>query len=394
MENIIWSNGHSLLIQDIVRAENCYLFDAGGKRYTDMESGVWCTGIGHCHPVINGTICDQAGRIYQSGFNYISPIVESAAKRVLEITGFPGGRCVFLCSGSESVEFGVRISAAVAAKPLKFTFSDSYFGAYGQATQKKDQAWIRYNWLECSCSGPEGCNGTCGEFNAIPFREIGLFLFEPGSSSGLVHFPSVGLVERVDARVRENGGLVMVNEVTTGAGRTGRWFGFQHYGIRPDIIAMGKGIGNGYPVSVTAVTKQVVGLLDPAGGLDRPRLLYAQSHQNDPLGASVVLAVIDTIEKDGLIDIGRKLSERLLAGLDNLHKEFPVIREIRGRGLMIAIELVRGAEQVQAELLQKGYIVARRPGHEVLRLDPPLTIPDEEIEAFLEALGEVLGQTS
>jgi acetylornithine/N-succinyldiaminopimelate aminotransferase len=259
MENIIWSTGHSLLLDHIVRAENCYLYDRDGRRYTDMESGVWCTGIGHCHPAVNRAIRDQSDKIFQSGFNYISPIVEKAALRVLEIAGFPGGKCVFLCSGSEAVEFGVRIGAVVSDKPARLTFADSYFGAYGQATHKQDPDWIRYNWLDCSCSGSGGCRATCKEFAAIPFGEIGLFLFEPGSSSGLVRFPSTGLIEKVCAKVIENGGLLMVNEVTTGAGRTGKWFGFEHYGIRPDIIAMGKGIGNGYPVSVTAVSEQVAG---------------------------------------------------------------------------------------------------------------------------------------
>jgi acetylornithine/N-succinyldiaminopimelate aminotransferase len=107
----------------------------------------------------------------------------------------------------------------------------------------------------------------------------------------------------------------------------------------------------------------------------------------------VVLSVIDIIEKEGLIESGREKSVRLIGGLKKIRKEHPLLRGIRGRGMMIALELTRGAEEVQAALLQKGYIVAKRSGHEVLRLDPPLTIPDEEIDGFLEALGQALGHT-
>lgn len=182
---------------------------------------------------------------------------------------------------------------------------------------------------------------------------------------------------------------MLVNEVTTGIGRTGAWFGFQHYDASPDIVAMGKGIGNGYPVSAAAFARRVVQRLD---GTVIP---YAQSHQNDPLGAAVAREVIRTIHEEGLIERGRELASVLHAGLERVQARTGRMRDIRARGLMIALELEDGAEaefttRVHRELVERGFIVGRRPGRPVLRLDPSLTLSFEDAERFLDTLETVL----
>src|SRR5512143_409039 len=103
MSHLYWYPGHELLLSDIVRAEGCHLYDAAGKRYVDLESGVWCASIGHGNPAVLRVLTEQAARISHAGFAYTSPIVEEAARDVLSLLGFEGGRCVFLCSGSEAV---------------------------------------------------------------------------------------------------------------------------------------------------------------------------------------------------------------------------------------------------------------------------------------------------
>ena len=292
MNHIVWSIGHDLTIKDIVRADNCYLFDSYGNKYIDLESGVWCTSVGHSNPRINDVIHTQIGKISHSGFCYGNPIIEKSAQKILEITCQKEGKCEFLCSGSEAVEYGMRIAKTVTENPLTLTFSDSYFGAYGEASNRANDQWHQYNWLECSCrSDGEGCIGECPEFKNIPFERIGIFLFEPGSSSGLVRFPSQKLVDRIIKRINNNNGIIIINEITTGIGRTGKWFGFQHYNIKPDIVAIGKGLGNGYPVSVTAISRRAVELLD------NKLFLYSQSHQNDPLGAAIANEVINTMNE-------------------------------------------------------------------------------------------------
>ncbi|MBN1819800.1 MAG: aspartate aminotransferase family protein [Prolixibacteraceae bacterium] len=384
MKHLIWSSGHQLLLKNIVRADNCYLYDSEGKKYIDLESGVWCTSVGHCNPKINKAIISQIEKISHTGFFYANPVIENTSKKVLEITGLNDGKCEFLCSGSEAVEYGMRIARLIAEKPLALTFSDSYFGAYGEAGKRQHDNWINYNRLECSCNSKEGCTGECAEFNTIPFERIGIFLFEPGSSSGLVRFPSVKLIEKIAEKIKENHGIIIVNEVTTGIGRTGTWFGFQHYRIQPDIVAIGKGIGNGYPVSVMAVSKNV------AEVLATKNFLYAQSHQNDPLGAVVAFEVINTIQNENLLLQCQQLGNLIIEQLNEYKKIFPIIRQVRGRGLMIAIELTEKAEPVQKELLKKGFILVKRSGGEVLRIDPSLTIKEKDIKAFLKTFGSIL----
>jgi acetylornithine aminotransferase len=388
--HLLWYPGHELLLKDIVRAENCSLYDSQGKRYVDLESGVWCTSIGHENPRILSVLADQSARIGHTGFCYANGIVEEAAQEILSLLGFKDGKCVFLCSGSEAVEYGVRVAQSLADRPLFMTMTDSYFGAYGSASKKQKDEWFCLDWAACAaCPYPDECSMRCEHWAAIPFDRIGGFLFEPGSSSGLVRFPPEKLIRNIVAAIKANQGFVLVNEVTTGIGRTGAWFGYQHYGISPDIVAMGKGIGNGYPVSVTAFAPGVIARLG-----SKP-VKYTQSHQNDPLGAAIARGVIAVIKEEGLIERGKGIAAILLSGLEGIKDRTGQIKEIRSRGLMVALELTDDPEasftiRTHRELVRRGYVVGRRPGVNVLRLDPSLTIDQNDIEGFLETFEAVL----
>ena len=390
MTSLLWYPGHELLLKDIVRAENCHLFDSQGKRYVDLESGVWCTSIGHGNPRVLRALSNQAACIGHTGFGYSNAIVEEAARDILSLLGFEDGMCVFLCSGSEAVEYGVRVAQSLIDRPLLMTMTDSYFGAYGSANRKQKDEWFCFNWAACAkCPYPDECDERCVHWATIPYHQIGGFLLEPGSSSGLVRFPPDKLIRNIDRTIKGNGGFILVNEVTTGVGRTGTWFGYEHYGISPHIVALGKGIGNGYPVSVTAFAPSAV---DRLGG--KP-VNYAQSHQNDPLGAAVVREVIRVIQEEGLIERGRDIASMLISGLESIKTRTSRIREIRARGLMIGLELEDDAEasftiRTHRELVRRGFVSGQRPGVSVLRLDPALTIDRKDIEDFLAALDDVL----
>ncbi len=388
MSSLYTYPGFELLLHDIVRAENCHVYDAQDRRWVDLESGVWCTPLGHTHPRVVRALVEQASRIAHTGYAYTCAVVEEAAREVLGLLGLDGGRCVFLCSGSEAIEYGVRIAQAVLERPLLMTMSDSYFGAYGSAQRRHQDEWFSFDWLPCGdCQADETCGATCPRFAAIPFERIGGFLFEPGSSSGLVRFPPQKLIASIARAVTEADGLILVNEVTTGIGRTGRWFGFEHYGLAPDIVALGKGLGNGYPVAVTAVAPAA------AARLGERTIKYAQSHQNDPLGAAVAREVLRTIREENWIERGREMGALLLEGLEAIKAQSGRIRDLRARGLMLAVELEGDAEtalEAQRELVRRGFIVARRPGLSVLRIDPALTVERADVEAFLATFEEVL----
>jgi len=390
MSDIIWLSGHECLVDDIVRAENCTLYDIRGKSYVDLESGVWCTPLGHGHPEMLEVMTEQAARIAHTGFCYASDEVEKSAREMLTLHGMTGGKCVFLCSGSESVEYGVRVAQSVSVRPLLMTMADSYFGAYGSARRKEKDAWFCFDWAGCvDCELQDACGDKCERWAAIPFDKIGGFLFEPGSASGLVRFPPAKLIRSIVTRIKADDGLLLVNEVTTGLGRTGKWFGYEHYGLSPDIVAMGKGIGNGYPVSVTALAPHV------AQRLARHPVPYAQSHMNDPLGAAIAHRVLTVIRREGLIARGREIAALLMAGLAAVQARTGVITALRSRGLMIAIELQDDARvslttRTHQALVQRGYILAQRPGLNVLRLDPALTIEKKDIEGFLDVFEDLL----
>ena len=388
--DLFWYPGQEMLEAEIVRAKNCDLFDSTGKHWIDLESGVWCTSLGHGNEEILGAIEKQYRSVGHTGFSWSSKIVRESAREILSVLGMEGGNCVFLCSGSEAVEYGVRLMQGLLRRPLLLTMADSYYGAYGVAKERNSEDWFSFDWMLCRrCASTPFCDDRCAYWASIPFDRVGGFLFEPGSSSGLVRFPPLQLVRSIANRIQSDGGFVMVNEVTTGVGRTGEWFGFEHYDIKPDIVALGKGIGNGYPVSVTAASTRISSLLD-----DGP-IKYAQSHQNDPMGAAVVSEVIRIVRDQRLIKRGREISSILVEGLEGIATRYDLVDEVRARGLMVAIQFHDDADltttaSIHRELFRRGFLVGRRPSDPVLRLDPAMTINASDIQNFLDAFRDVL----
>jgi acetylornithine aminotransferase len=183
--------------------------------------------------------------------------------------------------------------------------------------------------------------------------------------------------------VRASGGLLVVDEVTTGFGRTGRWFGFEHLSVRPDVVAVGKAAGNGYPVSAVVVTSEV------ADRVERVGLRYAQSHQDDPLGAAVLLAVIETIEAEDLLLAAATRGAQMLSGLAALAGPGRAVRTVRGRGLMCAFDVAPGtAARAQSALLERGYLVGAHLAHDTIRVYPPLVVTAAQVDGFIEAVRE------
>lgn len=377
MKNILHCLGHDILYQDIVRADNCLLYDSQGNDYLDMESGVWCTSIGHCNPLVVSAIGSRASEIMHTGYCYLNPVVEAASEKILAITGLKNGKVLFLNSGSEAVDLAIRISKHVTGRKQMLTMSDSFLSSYGSFENKNE--WFFLDWLNDKT------------MHDIPLSEIAAFVFEPGSSSGFVRFPPLELITTIIDAIRSNGGIVISNEITTGMGRTGRWFGYNHYGIVPDIVAIGKGIGNGYPVSCVACSE------DTSKRIDYETFHYFQSHQNDPLGARVASEVINVLETENLITASEKKGEIIKSELNRIKNKYGVIKEVRGRGLMMAIDFVHRdgisvAQLVNEKLLAQRIILVRRPNSETFRIDPSLTIRDEDIIRFVESFEKAVSE--
>lgn len=391
MKHVFWCNGHELLIKNIKKAEGCYLFDSLGKKYVDLESGVWCVPLGHNHPKIIKAIENQIHKISHTGYCYSSQIVEEAAEEILNLSGLNDGMCTFLSSGSEAVEFGVQALRKLVNPKQLLTLQDSFLSSYGSSGKRNKEEWYLLDWTSCSsCTRGNECDNNCSIFKNIPFDKIGGFVFEPGSSSGFVRFPPKGLIKKIVKIIRNNKGYIQVNEITTGIGRTGKWFGFQHYDILPDIISMGKGLGNGYPVSSIVMSSEIIDKLDKKG------FHYSQSHQNDPLGCSVAKEVIKVIKDEKIIENSKVLGIKLKENLIEICRQYDFIKEVRGRGMMIAIELNENSNNIAFnifnKLLEKGFIIAKRPGLNIFRLDPPLIISENEINSFLNEFEQILKQ--
>ncbi|MBL6933336.1 MAG: aminotransferase class III-fold pyridoxal phosphate-dependent enzyme [Rhodospirillales bacterium] len=382
MSKVLDCGGHAIKIPNIVKSEGAHLFDDRGKRYLDLESGVWCMSLGHNHSRINQTIKDQIDSITHTGFCYSSSIVEEAAETVLDIANFKDGKCVFLSSGSEAIELARQATRHLAGKGATLSLHDGYFGSFS-STINRENGWCLFDWSDCrDCRERDNCNVACEKLKSIP-GDISEFLFEPGSASGFVRFPTASMVQNLVAAVRDRGGKIIANEVTTGMGRTGKWFGHNHHQIDPDIIAIGKGVGNGYPVSVVAMNRQT------AREVENSSFKYMQSHQNDPLAAAVANAVIKTLMDEDLISRAETLGGKFSRELEKL-VDGKIVTRVRARGMMFAIEFSGSdvSDRLYEALLENGYIVCNRNG--LFRIDPPLTIDEGEFLGFVEKFRELL----
>lgn len=388
MDKLLNCCGYNVYDINIVRGQGVLLFDEKDRKYVDFEAGVWCTALGHNHPQVSLAMKKQIDRIMHLGYQYKSPIVEETAEKLLETVHMTDGKCVFLSSGSEAVEFGVQAIRQIVKQPLLLSLSGSYLAAYGSAGTRSSEEWYLFDWGSCSdCSSYKYCS-DCSRFNEIPLGHIGGFVFEPGNTSGLVKLPPKKLINSLESAIRQHHGLIMANEVTTGFGRTGEWFGYEHYALKPDIISMGKSMGNGYPVSAVVMGADISERLESAG------FHYSQSHQNDALGCAVVKEVIKVITEENLVKKGAEVGAKFKSKLEQLNDLHDCIKEVRGRGLMLAMEFKRDRNfpllQVYGKLFEKGFKAGYSLYGNLLRFYPALIISENDIDNMLENLDDIL----
>ena len=358
----------------IVKGRRCYIYTANGKRYVDFESGDWAAALGHANSEINKVIARQAQLIMHDGLFFRKQKAEILSEILLEKLEMKGGESVFLSSGSEAVNLCLILATRLTRRDKILTINDSFLGSYGigQASENNGRR----------------VNIDVDDFDSIEkinFNEIAAFAFEPGSSWGNIKFPSPDFVDMLQSRVKKSGGLLIANEVTTGFGRAGKWFGFQHYNFTPDLVAMGKIMGNGYPISAVSINKEAALLFS------KNKFRYAQSHQNDALGCAVATEVIRIIENEKLIDrvceMGGYFKEQLLRlQLARIDK----IKEVKARGLMVAVEFFseKEAERIFSKLIENGFVVGQKNNN--VRFMPPFIITKRHINLLIKALKEII----
>lgn len=384
---------HPVTKTDIVRADGTYLYDRDGRRYVDFESGIWCTSLGHNHPRIQDSLVRQAGAVIHLGPRFISLLAEEAAHSLLRHVPFNSGKVVFLSSGSEAVEMSIRLAREITGRSDLLAFSHSYLGAYGDAGRAfQGNGWAQIDIGACQKCARE-CTTLCTGLAHLEPEKIAAFVLEPVLASGGIIIPPHRAVRLLGKEIKAAGGLIVVDEVTTGFGRTGAWFGVEHFDIEPDIIAVGKALGNGYPVSAVAMRRDI------GNRLERRNFYYVQSHQNDPLGCAIAGEVIAVLEEEDLISRSRDAGAILLEKLSRLKAEHPIVSGVRGLGLMMGLEFgpfTPGGdfiEKIFEKMFDRGYVLGVNPNRFMLRFLPPLTIGESDIVAMCDTLGEVLTET-
>lgn len=376
---------HPMMGTNIIKANNTLLSSAAGKELIDFESGIWCAALGHNPDRLNGVIVDQLQYVSHLNTRLVSDLAEKLAVDLLELVSFKQGKAVFLSSGSEAVEMAITLARLATDKPKMLSFSNSYLSAYSHMTMpRKTAAWLELDLTQCNRCPRTDCYSECPIVRDIDFSQIAAFVLEPGNSGGRVLLPTAQLVEYLADNVQNNGGKVVVNEVTTGFGRTGKWFGYNHYNLQPDLISMGKALGNGYPISAVVMTRDIAATVESQG------FKYAQSHQNDPLGCRIAAEVIQIFKDDNIIQRSEQLGSFFVKQLRKI--ENPLIKEVRGRGMMIAIELncPALAEEVFQQLYDQGFYVGCLPYASVVRFYPALTIEQRHIVDVCQALTGIL----
>jgi len=363
----------------IEKSKDCYVYDSEGKKFIDFEAGVWCANVGHNNSRLISVIEKQIKDCIHHGYHFRNQFSEQLANKLHEKMGFDGGQSVFLSSGSEAVNLAAAISRHLTGKGKILKIDNSFLSAYGYGQISKENSHkidIQYNSID--------------SISKIDFDEVAGFILETGGASvDVVKFPDKEFVQNLIKEAREHETLIIVDEVTTGFGRTGKWFGFMHYDVKPDIVVTAKGLGNGYPISGVSINQNIAKKLN-----DKP-LSYLQSHINDPLGCGIALEVINIIDDENLIEKSRTTGEYFKNRLESLKEKYPdKICDVRGRGLILALEFSKqiNGNLINKELFDRGLVVGFKLN--VIRLLPPLTIKNSDVDELIEAIDEILVKTN
>lgn len=376
------------------KAQGTKIFTKEYGELIDFQSGCWAAILGHCRVEIAETLSENVKLLFHTHelFN-----TEYPAALISKISSAANLKCdyrgTFISSGSDAVSLAVSLSELLTKKTKKLCFSISSLGSSVELTLPRDpKVWLDLSINEClGCRKECDCN-KCGKFNEIDFKKIAAFVFEPGNSGGLVLYPPEKLIEFLCEKVRNAGGLIIVNEVTTGFGRTGKWFGFQHYEYfnfekhGPDFIVLGKGLGNGYPISGVLVKSKL------AEAVEASEFKYVQSHTDDPLGCIISRKVVEIMLTNNLVERGNKAGEYLQSKLTQIAESTEEISEIRGRGMMIVIVLSKNykSKEVFIKLLNQGFFTGYSEVYNLIRLYPPLILKHSEIDNFCFSLNDIL----
>lgn len=362
----------------LARGEGVYVYDELGNRYVDATSGQGVAALGHSHPAVVGAISEQAGRLitcHESFYNDRRAELYELLSGIMpaDLNRF------FLCnSGAEAIEGSLKVAKLLTGRDgivaAKRAFHGRTTGALSMTWtpkyRKPFQAWLP-SVTHIPFNDIEAAQGAITEDTAAVVTEA-------VQGEGGVHPARDEYLRALREACDRSGAMLVFDEIQTGLGRTGRWFGFQHADIRPDIVAIAKAIGGGLPMGV-------VSWRAAHGPIDRAS--HGSTFGGNPLACAAAIATVTTLRDQGLVNQaavnGTWLAERLRA------LELNSVREVRGRGLMVGLEL-RGRVTPALKALQEQGVLGLPAGLNTLRLLPPLIISREQLQVIIDAIAEVL----
>ena len=368
----------------LVKGDGCRVWDDEGKEYLDFVAGIAVCSLGHSSPVVCRALDEQAGKlVHVSNLYYTEPQTDLA--QLLVLNSF-ADRVFFCNSGAEANEAAIKLARKYSLEKsgpnrhVIISMRNSFHGRTMATLSATGQEKIRV-----------GYDPLLQGFRFVPFNDIKALrasmgndvcavMLEPIQGEGGVVCPDPGYLEKVRALCSEKEVALIFDEVQVGMGRTGKLFAHEHYGVTPDIMTLAKALGNGLPIGAMLSTQELAGAFGPGS--------HATTFGGTPLATAVSTAVLKSLLHDGWVANAEKMGDYFRTGLDRLAGKHELIKDVRGLGLIIGVELdVPGAPIVEA-CQKKGFLIICAQ-EQVLRFVPPLIVKKEEIDLLLEVLDNI-----
>ncbi|HPM51671.1 MAG TPA: acetylornithine transaminase [Rhodoglobus sp.] len=364
--------------RELVRGEACYVWDDTGAKYLDFLAGIAVNALGHAHPVLVEAVSRQIATVAHVSNYFANPPQLELAARLTRLTG--GDRVYFCNSGAEAIEAAIKLARRT-GRPRIIALNNSFHGRTMGSLSLTGKPALREPF-EPLVPNVEHIDSTIEALERAIGPDVAAVVIEPiKGEAGVIDLPEGYLAAARDITAR-HGALLILDEIQTGAGRTGTWWAFQQAGIVPDAIAVAKGIGGGVPIGAL-VTFGAASDLFTAGQ-------HGSTFGGNPLATAASNAVLGEIERAGLVDNAATRGEQLRAAIVGL----PLVEEVRGRGLLIGVGLTDDvAPAVVAKALELGLII-NAPNDASIRIAPPLIIGDAEIAEFIDKFTAALTHVS
>jgi acetylornithine/N-succinyldiaminopimelate aminotransferase len=354
------------------RGEGAWLWDTQGKRYFDAISGVAVCSLGHAHPSVARAICEQAGKLVHTSNIYRVSLQERLAAELCALSGLDNA---FFCnSGAEANEAALKIArryghARGIATPAVIVMESSFHGRTLATLSATGNPKVQDGFEPLVGGFVRVPYGDAAAVSAVDDPNVVAVLVEPVQGEGGVRVPSADYLPALRRLCDERGWLLMLDEVQTGVGRTGTWFAFQHHDFLPDVMTLAKALGNGVPIGA-CLARGAAGEMLTAGK-------HASTFGGNPLACRAALAVIETLKEHRLVERAGELGRRLLDGFREKLAGNPHVVDVRGKGLMIGIELDAPCIDLVGKALEQGFLI-NVTADRTIRLLPPFVLSEDE----------------